>query len=148
MHYGLGEIVYYNEANGDNIEDFPFLNIPKGIRYKYNCDISDDDYQKLYEIYKRELNKSQQIPQIPNRYISFSNNNSEKLLSVCSIIFVVLGLIAFIVLGIMAASENDFDWVLFGIGIGSLFASIIEFAFFQVIINISKKIDILGKCCI
>ena len=139
-HYDLGETSYYQD--GDNIEDFPFY-IEKttssgktvGKRFKYICNISDEDYEKIKEIYEKENPKSN---------TDEIKDGAEKTLNICALILLILGIIVFIAMLIVAADDYDFNWSLFGIGAGVFFTSLIEFAFAKVLVNISRKLNKLG----
>ena len=139
-HYDLGEAVYYQD--GDNIEDFPVY-IEKttssgkviGKRIKYVCNISDEDFEKIKEIYDKENPKSNN-DEIKDR--------AEKTLNTCAVILLILGIIVFIAMCVAAADYYGFNWSLFGIGVGVFFTSLIEFAFAQVLVNISRKLNKLG----
>ena len=132
-HYNLGEKVFYKE--GDNIEDFPFTVWDCGIskRYKYVCDISDEDFEKIYKIYKQEaelseLSKTSEI-----------NNDAEKILNVYALVALVVGIIAFVVCLIVAFDLEE--WSLIVTGLTLALATLVVYAFVKVFVNISYKLD-------
>lgn len=133
-HYDLGEKVYWKE--GDDIDCFP-LDDNTGP-FKYVCDISDEDFKKVQKIYENENNKS-----VSDGVF----NSAEKTLGLIALLLLVAGFIAFIALWIAAAEVNvfRFEWSLFGIGIGIFISSMVNWAFIRVFINISIKLNKLGK---
>lgn len=133
-HYNLGEKVYWKEEN--DIEDFP-LDDNIGP-FKYVCDISDEDFKKVQKIYENENNLSVSVG---------ISNSAEKTLGFIALLLLVVGFITFIALWIAAAKVNvfRFEWSLLGIGIGIFFSSIVSWAFIRVFINISIKLNKLGK---
>lgn len=146
-HYNLGEVVYYKE--GDNPDDYPFTN--SGFKFKYVCDITDEDYEKLKEIYYKEN------PKANNETNHEINKGAEKTLNVCANIILILGILAFIILTVLAFNGQHhyygyygvtvrrfFDWSSFVMGIVILFSSIANSALLKVIANISHKLDKLG----
>lgn len=133
-HYGLGELVYYKDSN--KIDDFP-LTHEKGDgtwrKCRYDCDISNEDFEKVYEIYKHETGLSE------TSETSEINNGAEKILRVYALVALVVGIIAFVVCFIGAFSIKE--WSLIGTGIGVFLATLVGFAFIKVFVNISYKLD-------
>ena len=107
-----------------------------GIREPYD-EVSDEDYEKIYELYKRESKKKHSKKALE------LFDNAEYYLNKCSQILLICGIIAFVVLFITAIVEKS--WSLFGIGVGVLFATIGNWSFFRVFVNISLKLDKLNK---
>lgn len=108
-----------------------------GIREQPGDEVSDEDFEKIYAIYKRDYHiKSKEPLKI--------NDKAEKILNVCSKIMLFSGIIAFVVLLFFAIGKEG-SWSTFVIGLAVLFGSIGYWAFFKVFINISLKLDKLGK---
>ncbi len=136
-HYNLGENVYF-EGEG-NEEEYPlkeFDSYGKTRKFKYDCKISDEDFERVCEFYNQEVGLSENL---------VLNDNAEKVLSTCVTILLIIGIIAFIVIWVAAADSYHFNWTLFGIGTGVLLTSLIEFAFAKVLVNISRKLNKLEK---
>lgn len=125
--YDLGEKVYYKE--GEPIEDYPLSNDTgvKNDRFRYDCNISEEDFKKVSEIYKQELMSSE------------TNDGAEKILGIFALILLIIGIITFFILTIAAIEEEE--WVLFGYGLGVFLGTLIEYAFTKVFVNISHKLD-------
>ena len=135
-HYQLGKKIYYKE--GDNIDDFPLDEVNENfedVYFRYDCDISDDDFQEICKIYEEENSKSPKQTTI--------NNRAENILYVCSLISLIVGIIALIASVAIAIDEEI--WLAFGIGILVFLTSLIEYAFVKVFVNISYKLDWLKK---
>ena len=134
-HYNLGENVYFEgEGNEDEYPLKDFDSYGKTRKFKYDCKISDEDFERVREIYNQEVGSSNMG----------TNDGAEKVLSTCAAILLIIGIIAFIVLWIAAADSYHFNWTMFGIGTGVLLTSLIEFAFAKVLVNISRKLNKLG----
>ena len=131
-HYKLGESVSYDENVDKN--EVPLID-SRGNKFKYVCDVSEEDFEKIKEIYDKENPKS------TNDEIK---DSAEKTLNTCAVILLILGIIVFIAMWVVAADDYDFNWSLFGIGAGVFFTSLIEFAFAKVLVNISRKLNKLG----
>lgn len=134
-HYKLGQKVYFKE--GDNINDFPlheFNGSFEDANFRYDCDISDEDFREIYEIYEEEN---------PNSLGQKINNKAENILYDCSVITLIVGIIAFIASIPIAIIEEI--WFAFGIGVFVFLASLVEYAFVKVFVNISYKLDWLKK---
>jgi hypothetical protein len=139
-HYNLGTIQYF-DGNGDK-NDYPLIN-SEGKRFRYDCEISDEDFEKIRRIYDKENPNSE----------NEINEGAEKTLNACSIIVLIIGIISFIALWVNSYEEHyelyrsvsTFNWNTFGLGAGILFVSIINMAFSRVIVNISRKLNKLGK---
>ena len=134
-YYNLGEMVMFDgEGNED---DFPLGD--EDARFKYVCNISDEDFEKVYAIYKNEAEE-------PAAEIS---KGAEGTLNACAIIILIIGVISLIAFGIIAYDDDYyhtvFHWNIFGIGLGVFFVSLINFAFARVIANISNKLNNLKK---
>ena len=131
-HYQLGEKVFYKE--GDNIEDFPFTIWDCGFskRYKYVCDISDEDFEKVLEIYNQEVESNNQVK-------SEIDNSAEGIVKTFAMIALVAGIIAFVVTLIVAFIVEE--WSLIGTGIGLFVVGLFAYAFTKVFVNISYKLD-------
>ena len=138
-HYNLGAEVVF-DGNG-NKDDYPLLRqdmYGKTIRYKYVCDISEEDFEKIKAIYEKKAKDA------------VKNDGAEKTLNTCAIILLIMGIVALIAMSISASEEVKtgyystkivFNWTKFGIGVGLFFTSLIEFAFAKVIVNISNKLN-------
>ena len=105
---------------------------------KYVCDISDNDFAKVQNIYENESRKNT-FDVVPNPV--------ENTLSIFAIVLLAFGLVAFIGLWVAASHANPFhfEWYLFAIGIGVLINSMVSWAFIRVFINISIKLDKIGE---
>lgn len=123
-HFDLGEIVECKR--GDNEEDFP-LQYPSGNRFRYDCEISDEDYEKVLEAYNQVVNSTD------------VDSSAEKTLKVCANILSIFGILSFIILIIVGIREKS--WTLVGIGAGVFFTCLIEAAFAEVLVNISRKLN-------
>lgn len=66
---------------------------------------------------------------------------AEKLLNFFSILLVFIGFCVFCISLVDAVFAEQFNWMFFGIGAGVFVSSLVLFSFFQVIINISRKLD-------
>ena len=104
-HFGLGKVEYFRQ--GENYDDYPI--IQNNTRLRYDCDISDEDFEKVYEIYKKQVDLTVK-PE--------TKDGAEKTLSVCAIILLIVGILTLVVTVGSASAERDFNWTLFGIGIG------------------------------
>ena len=135
-HYQLGEKIYFKE--GDNIDDFPLHEVNESfedVNFRYDCDISDEDFQEICKIYEEESSESPKQTTI--------NNRAENILYVCSLISLIVGIIALIASVAIAIDEEI--WLAFGIGIFVFLTSLVEYAFVKVFVNISYKLDWLKK---
>lgn len=125
-HYNLGKKIHWNEC--DNIDSFP-LNDDQGP-FRYDCDISDEDFMKVKTIYEKENKK---------------NKRTEKRLSILSIIMLVLGLyfLGVFLFSFIALSEGGYpeSYTTLGIGILIFVCSLINWGIIESFIHISKKID-------
>ena len=146
-HYNLGEKILYKE--GDNIDDFPIIKARydqytgeiTNERFRYDCDISDEDFEKVSKIYTQEI-KSNEKDQNSQEL----DDSAEKTLKTIAIITLVLGIVTFFICFIVAATADyGFEWGAFGYGIGVLIASIVSWAFTRVFVNISIKLNKLNK---
>lgn len=138
-HYNLGEEIVYN---GDgNIEDYPLLREDiwgKTIKFKYTCDISDEDFNKIQKMYETEKLNKTNVEDVPNS--TKIKDGAEKTLNACAVIFLILGILS--VLGGLVATLDDIDNVaLLGIGIGVFLIFLFNCAFAKVIVNISRKLN-------
>lgn len=139
-HYNLGEIVIYKE--GDRIEDFPLTrkrSVGRSLiteRFRYDCDISDEDFEKILEIYNQEVGVTEESE-------TKINDGAEKILGVYAVVALIVGIIAFFVCFIVAFSIEE--WSLIGTGLGVFLATLVGFAFIKVFVNISYKLDNLRK---
>lgn len=139
-HYNLGTIQYF-DGNGD-INDYPLIN-SEGKRFRYDCEISDEDFDKIKRIYNQENPNSE----------NEINEGAERTLNACAIIVLIIGIVSFIALWVNSYEEHNelyrsvstFNWNTFSTGTGILLFSIINLAFSRVIINISRKLNKLGK---
>ncbi len=122
-YFNLGERVDFKE--GDDVENFP-LDDPSGGKFRYDCDISEEDYIKIKEEYEEETR-------------AIINDKSENTLNVCAVVLLIIGIIVFAILSFIAIDNES--WTLFGIGAGVFFSFLIEFAFAKVLVNISRKLD-------
>lgn len=132
-HYNLGETVYFKE--GDFVEDFP-LTSNNGFtkkRFRYDCSISDEDFEKVCGFYRQEVEALGS---------DGFNKGAEKTLNACAIILLIIGIFVFVITFIGALVEES--WSLFGIGAGIFFTTLIENAFAKVLVNISHKLNKLG----
>ena len=118
-HFDLGEKIERKE--GDNDENFP-LEDPSGGKFRYDCDISEDDFIKIKTAYEKETRAN-------------INDKSEITLNVCAVVLLIIGIIVFAILSFVAFDNES--WTLFGIGAGVFFSFLIEFAFAKVLVNIS-----------
>ena len=146
-HYNLGEKILYKE--GDNIDDYPItitcedyddygrvVNINR--RCRYDCDISNEDYEKVKDIYYKEIKSKEQV----------LDDSAEKTLNTIAKITLILGIVTFCIcffIAIAATKDYGFEWGAFGYGIGVLIASIVSWAFTRVFVNISIKLNKLNK---
>ena len=146
-HYNLGEKILYKE--GDNIDDYPFTKALydqftgeiKKERFRYDCDISDEDFEKVSKIYTQEIKSNEQ-----KQNSQELDDSAEKTLKTIAIITLVLGIVTFFICFIVAATADyGFEWGAFGHGIGVLIASIVSWAFTRVFVNISIKLNKLNK---
>jgi hypothetical protein len=137
-HYKLGESISYDENVDKN--EFPLID-SRGNKFKYVCDVSEEDFEKIKEIYDKENPKSTDDEIKDGTGIK---DSAEKTLNTCAVILLILGIIVFIAMWVAAADDYDFNWSLFGIGAGVFFTSLIEFAFAKVLVNISRKLNKLG----
>lgn len=136
-HYNLGENVYFEgEGNEDEYPLKEFDSYGKTRKFKYDCNISDEDFERICEFYYQEVGSAENLG---------PNDGAEKVLSICVTILLIIGIIAFIVLWVAAADSYHFNWTLFGIGTGVFLTSLIEFAFAKVLVNISRKMNKLEK---
>ena len=131
-YYNLGEKVFYKE--GDNIEDFPFTIWDCGFskRYKYVCDISDEDFEKVLEIYNQEIESN-------NQSENEIDNSAEGIVKTFAMVALVVGIIAFVIALIVAFTVEE--WSLIGTGIGLFVVGLFAYAFTKVFVNISYKLD-------
>ena len=138
-HYNLGEMEMY-DGKGDK-NDYPLYDNDWGgtQRFRYNCEISDEDFEKVYEIYKKETVGSEET----------HNSGAENTLNVCATIILIIGILSLIVFGIIAVDDSHyrtvFHWDVFSTGLGVFFVSLITSAFARVIVNISSKLNNLKK---
>lgn len=141
-YYNLGEKVFYKE--GDNIEDFPFTLWDCGFskRYKYVCDISDEDFEKVLEIYNQEVGTKANSNNESN-----IDDRAEKILgnyALYLLIFGIIWLFGSLIFAIIVAIDEE-DWSLFvsefGKGLCVFGVSLVGFAFIKVFVNISYKLD-------
>lgn len=65
----------------------------------------------------------------------------ERLLDVLSYILLVIGGVSLIVFFLLAAIDDDFNWILFATGIGVALTQTVFFAILQVLRNISIKLN-------
>ena len=139
-HYNLGEMEMY-EGKGDKNDYSLYDNDNWGgtQRFKYNCEISDEDFEKVYEIYKNETVEPEKT----------HNSGAENTLNVCATIILIIGILSLIIFGIIAVDDSHyhtvFHWDVFSIGLGVFFVSLITSAFARVIVNISSKLNNLKK---
>ena len=131
-YYNLGEKVFYKE--GDNIEDFPFTIWDCGFskRYKYVCDISDEDFEKVLEIYNQEIESN-------NQSENEIDNSAEGIVKTFAMVALVVGIIAFVITLIVAFTVEE--WSLIGTGLGLFVTGLFAYAFTKVFVNISYKLD-------
>ena len=134
-HYNLGAEVVF-DGNG-NKDDYPLLRqdmYGETTRFKYVCDVSDEDFKKVQSIYEKDITHKSGI-----------NGGAENTLNVCAVIILILGIISALVFGIIAVDNSHyrtvFHWDVFGIGLATFFVSLINFAFAKVIVNISQKLN-------
>ena len=129
-YYNLGKIVHWND--GDNIDLFPLIDDLGPFRY--DCDISDEDFKKVKAIYEKEYKKNKRI---------------EKRLSIFSIIMLVLGLyfLAVFSFSFIELSDGGYPapFPTLGIGVLIFIISLINWGIIESFIHISKKIDNLTK---
>ena len=123
-YYGLGEAVYYKE--GDNPDDFPLGSENGTIRFRYDCDITEEDFTKIKAAYEKDTKAS-------------INDKSETTLNACAVILLIIGILVLIVTSFVAIDQKS--WSLFGIGLGIFLTFLIEYAFAKVIVNISCKLN-------
>lgn len=138
-HFKLGKEIVYN---GDgNIDDYPLLREDvwgKTIRFKYTCDISDEDFNKIQTIYETERLNNTIADDTPKS--NKIKDGAEKTLNVCAVIFLILGILS--VLCGLVATIDDIEMVaLLGIGIGVFLLFLFNCAFAKVIVNISRKLN-------
>ena len=121
-HFDLGEKV--DRKEGDKIEDF-LLEDSSGNRFKYDCDISEEDFAIVKTAYEESRARI--------------NDKAETTLIVCANVLLCIGIAVFAILSYKAFDSES--WTLFGIGAGVFFTSLIEFAFAKVLVNISCKLN-------
>lgn len=134
-YYGLGEQVFFQ--SGDNINDYPLV-IKKvnsygnkvEQRYRIDCDITDEDFERILEIYNQEKSSSKVVE---------TKDRPEKILSVFALILLIIGIIAFLALTITALQEGE--GLLFVYGLGALLVALHGYAFNKVFVNISRKLN-------
>lgn len=129
-HYNLGKKIHWKDC--DNIDLFPLIDDLGPFRY--DCDISDEDFMKVKAIYEKENKKNKRI---------------EKRLSIFSIIMLVLGLYF---LGVFSSSFIALSgggyldpYPTLGIGVLIFICSLINWGIIEAFIHISEKIDNLTK---
>ena len=126
-YFGLGKAVDYKE--GDSPDNYP-LRSNSGERFRYDCDITEEDFQKVKAIYENETR-------------AIINNRSETTLNACAVILLIIGILGLIITTVIAVDQQS--WSLFGVGLGAFLTILLEYAFAKVIVNISNKLNGLNK---
>lgn len=135
-HYNLGEKVIYKD--GDNIDDFPLTrqrSVGRSVvteRFKYECDITDEDFERILNIYNQEIESN-------NQSENEIDNSAEGIVKTFAMVALVVGIIAFVITLIVAFTVEE--WSLIGTGIGLFVVGLFAYAFTKVFVNISYKLD-------
>ena len=134
-YYGLGEKVFFQ--NGDNIQEYPLAikkvnSNGKKVQqwYQIDCDITDEDFEKILKIYDQEIGSSKVVE---------TKDRPERILSIFAVILLIIGIIAFLALTITALQEAE--GLLFVYGLGALLVALHGYAFNKVFANISRKLN-------
>ena len=98
--------------------------------YRIDCDITDEDFEKILKIYNQEKSSSKVVE---------TKDRPERILSVFAVFLLIIGIIAFLILTIGALSEGD--ETLFAYGLGSFLVALHGYAFSKVFVNISRKLN-------
>ncbi len=113
------------------------------FRYNENpvaLDISDEDYAEICKLCPPESNKIE-----ANESKLESNSFAENVVTVLAWILLLIGVVGGLAFMINAGESYDFNWSLFGTGIGLLLSCSISWGVLLVLANISRKLDLLNK---
>lgn len=130
--YNLGEFVYYRDHKDEDISNFPLVGGGFGNeRYRYECNISDEEFDKIYKMYKKEQE---------DRFSEDLANRTKNI----SIIFLVLGWLSVIV-GFILSSFNDWNALFIFDGLITLFITYFMSSLLDGVIGIYKEIRKVNK---